>query len=149
MSAKDVVPERFFRPERTTLRYPALALPTILDLPEKMHQHSAVSTITLGMSLCCVSRLLKCYVECHYAVCRYAECRYAECHSAKCRYAECRYAECHGAINTRAFSLQYQSKGKSFTTNRAAPVLYSFFLRPYFCSKKSKSVWPHKGFWLF
>ncbi len=35
-----------------------------------------------------MSRLLKCYAECHYA-----EHRYAECH-----YAECRYAECHGAI---------------------------------------------------
>jgi hypothetical protein len=49
------------------------------------------------VSLYCVSRLLKCYAECHYAECRYAECRYAECHYAECHYAEHHYSECHYA----------------------------------------------------
>jgi hypothetical protein len=40
-----------------------------------------------AMSLCRVSRLLKCYAECHYVECRYAECRYAECRNAEYRSA--------------------------------------------------------------
>ncbi len=32
--------------------------------------------------LCCMSRLLKYYAECHYAECHYAECHFAECRGA-------------------------------------------------------------------
>ncbi len=40
------------------------------------------------VSLCWVSRILKCYAESHYA----------ECHYAKCSYPESYTAECHGTL---------------------------------------------------
>jgi len=42
-----------------------------------------------------VSRLLKCYAECHYTECRYVECRYADYCYAVCLYAECKRADCY------------------------------------------------------
>ncbi len=53
-----------------------------------------------------MSRLLKCYAECHYAECRYVECLYAERRYAECHYAECRYVECCSAPLQLVFPAQ-------------------------------------------
>ncbi len=70
---------------------------------DTQHNCTISRVLLCWVPFCWVTRLFRCYDECHYA-----ECRYAECHYAECRYAECRCAECHGAM-----PLRQRSKGSS------------------------------------